>query len=66
MQTIVSLICRNKRLQYHDRWKLLFDPLVKSDLKAYYNTGKITSGEVDDYLIGCPLDYRYVYYARYQ
>ena len=37
----------------------LFDNLVKSDMRIYDNILKITTGQGDDYTIGCLVDYPY-------
>ena len=37
----------------------LFDQPVKSDLRTYDNIQKIVTGQVDDYKVGCSLDYPY-------
>ena len=39
--------------------KKFFDQLVKSYIKTYENTSKITTGQGDDYATGCLLDYNY-------
>ena len=36
-----------------------FHQRVKNDLKTYANTGKIATGQVDDYTTSCLLDYPY-------
>ena len=39
--------------------KNLFDQPVKSDMRAYDNIRKIATGQGDDFIIGCLLDYSY-------
>ena len=39
--------------------KEFFDQPVKSDMRAYDNTGKIATSQGDDYTTGCLLDYNY-------
>ena len=36
-----------------------FNPSIKNDLRAYCNSQKITTGQVDDYTIGCLIDHHY-------
>ena len=36
-----------------------FDQPINNDLKTYDNIRKIVAGQVDDYMVGCLLDYRY-------
>ena len=36
-----------------------FDQPIKNDLKTYYNIRKIPTGQGDDYITGCLLDYPY-------
>ena len=44
----------------------VFSQPVKNNLRTYDNTGKISTGEGDDYTIGCLLDYSYFneYYSN--
>ena len=37
--------------------KKCFDQLIENDRKTYDNIRKITTGQRDDYLTGCLLDY---------
>ena len=39
--------------------KNFFDQPVKSDMRTYDNIRKIATGEGDDYINGCQLDYKY-------
>ena len=41
-----------------DGWNF-FDQPVKNDLRTYDNIRKIATGQGDDYIIGCLLDYPY-------
>ena len=41
-----------------DGWNF-FDQPVKNDLRTYDNIRKIATGQDDDYIIGCLLDYPY-------
>ena len=36
-----------------------FDQPIKNDLQTYYNIWKIATGQGDDYITGCLLDYTY-------
>ena len=36
-----------------------FDQTLKNNLRTYDNIRKIATGQVDDYTIGCLLDYPY-------
>ena len=38
----------------------MFDQPVKNDLRTYDNTQKIVTGQGDDYITGCLLDYVYL------
>ena len=37
-----------------------FDQPIKNDLQTYYNIWKIATGQGDDYITGCLLDYTYL------
>ena len=37
--------------------KIFFDQPIKSYIKTYENIRKITTGQGDDYITGCLLDY---------
>ena len=39
--------------------KNLFDQLVKNDIRTYYSIWKISTGQGDDDITGCLLDYNY-------
>ena len=49
--------CRSKRLQYYDWWKFFFDQPVKNDRITNDNIQKVMTGQGDDYLTDCLLDY---------
>ena len=49
--------CRNKRSQYYDQWRKLFDQQIKTDLRAYENITKIATGQLGSYTSGCLLDF---------
>ena len=38
---------------------IFFDQTVKSDLRTHDNTGKIATGQGDNYTTGCLLDHPY-------
>ena len=42
-----------------DGFFFFFDKPIKNDIKTYKNIRKITSGQEDDYITGCLLDYNY-------
>ena len=52
--------CGNKRLQCNDWRKNFFDQPVKSDKVTNENIRKITTGQGNDYMTGCLLDYTYL------
>ena len=39
--------------------RIVFDQLIKNDLRTYDNIRKITTGQGNDYTDGCWLDYPY-------
>ena len=43
--------------------KYLFDQPVKIDMRTYNNIRKIATGQGDDYISGCSLDY--IYFKNY-
>ena len=53
----ISSTSRNKGV-WVDGWNL-FDQLVKNDLMTYDNIRKIATGQGDDFIIDCLLDYLY-------
>ena len=57
---MLSFKGRNKRLQCYD-WgeKNFFNQPVKSEMRTYHNIQKIVTGQGDNYIIGCLLDYNY-------
>ena len=57
LQAIFYFDCRNRKLQFYDWWKNVSDQPVKDDLITYDNMRKISTGQRDDYIAGCLLDY---------
>ena len=41
------------------REKNIFNQPVKSEMKTYQNIRKIATGQGDNYIVGCLLDYNY-------
>ena len=58
-QKIFSSKFKNKRLQFYDLWINLFNQPVKSDVRTYDSILKTATGQGDDFIADCLLDYPY-------
>ena len=50
----------NQKLQYDRQWKKYHDQAIDSNIKRYEENRKLTTGEDEDYINGCLLDYEYI------